>query len=80
MPLHRGWQGRGQDRARYSQIDPFSIRLAAKSGIIRSNAGGCVMGWFDPVFLVGIVARELALFAAMGFLFGGLDDLAIDLI
>jgi adsorption protein B len=38
------------------------------------------MGWIDPVFLVGVVARELALFAAIGFLLGGLDDLAIDLI
>ena len=38
------------------------------------------MGWFDPVLLVGIVVRELALFAAIGFLLGGLDDLAIDLI
>ncbi len=38
------------------------------------------MGWFDPVFLVGIVVRELAVFAAIGFLLGGLDDLVIDLI
>ena len=38
------------------------------------------MGWFDPVLLVGIVVRELAVFAAIGFLLGGLDDLAIDLI
>ncbi len=38
------------------------------------------MGWFDPVFLVGIVVRELAMFAAIGFLLGGLDDLVIDLI
>ena len=38
------------------------------------------MGWFDPVLLVGIVVRELAVFAAIGFLLGGLDDLVIDLI
>jgi adsorption protein B len=38
------------------------------------------MGWIDPVLLVGIVVRELAVFAAIGFLLGGLDDLLIDLI
>ncbi len=33
-----------------------------------------------PILLVGLVTRELALFAAVGFLIGGLDDLFIDLI
>ncbi len=35
------------------------------------------MGWFDPV---GVIARELAVAASVGFLLGGLDDLVIDLI
>jgi adsorption protein B len=34
----------------------------------------------DSVLLVEMVARELALFAAAGFLIGGIDDLVIDLI
>ena len=34
----------------------------------------------DSILLIDAVARELALFAAAGFLIGGLDDLAIDLI
>ena len=29
------------------------------------------MGWIDPVWLAGIVVRELAMFAAIGFLLGG---------
>ncbi|NIJ34532.1 glycosyl transferase family protein [Sphingomonas oligoaromativorans] len=33
-----------------------------------------------PILLVGLATRELALFAACGFLAGGLDDLFIDLI
>jgi adsorption protein B len=35
---------------------------------------------FDPIIALGECARELALFAAAGFLIGGLDDLVIDLI
>ena len=35
---------------------------------------------FDPILALGKCARELALFAAAGFLIGGLDDLAVDLI
>jgi len=35
------------------------------------------MGWSDPI---GVIARELALFASIGFLLGGLDDLVVDLI
>ena len=38
------------------------------------------MGWGDPLWLAGAGLRELALFAAVGFLIGGLDELAIDLI
>jgi adsorption protein B len=34
----------------------------------------------DCVLLVELIARELALFAAVGFLIGGIDDLVIDLI
>jgi adsorption protein B len=34
----------------------------------------------DSILLIDAMARELALFAAAGFLIGGLDDLAIDLI
>jgi adsorption protein B len=33
-----------------------------------------------PILLGGLVTRELALFAAVGFLIGGVDDLLIDLI
>jgi bacteriophage N4 adsorption protein B len=34
----------------------------------------------DPIHAMAVVVRELALFAAAGFLIGGLDDLAVDLI
>ena len=35
---------------------------------------------FDPILAVEDCARELVLFAAAGFLIGGIDDLVIDLI
>lgn len=38
------------------------------------------MAWGDPLWLAAAALRELALFAAIGFLLGGLDELLIDLI
>lgn len=38
------------------------------------------MSGLDGLWWVDACARELALFAAVGFLIGGIDDLAIDLI
>jgi bacteriophage N4 adsorption protein B len=35
---------------------------------------------FDPIWAMEVVARELALFAGVGFLIGGIDDLIVDLI
>ncbi len=40
---------------------------------------GVVYG-IDAVWLVGVLARELTMFAAVGFLIGGIDELAIDLV
>jgi adsorption protein B len=39
-----------------------------------------VGGWGDVIAVVDTVARETLLFAAIGFLIGGLDDFAIDLV
>lgn len=38
------------------------------------------MAWGAPIWWADVALRELALFAAAGFLVGGLDELAIDLI
>lgn len=38
------------------------------------------MIWVDSIASIDAMARELALFAAIGFLIGGIDDLLIDLI
>jgi adsorption protein B len=35
-------------------------------------------GWGDVIVIVDLVSHEAMLFAAIGFLIGGLDDLAID--
>ncbi|MEN2786399.1 glycosyl transferase family protein [Sphingomonas qilianensis] len=35
-------------------------------------------GWGDVIVVVDVIAREAMLFAAIGFLIGGLDDLAVD--
>jgi adsorption protein B len=39
-----------------------------------------VGGWGNVIAVVDMVARETLLFAAIGFLIGGLDDFAIDLV
>ncbi len=37
-------------------------------------------GFFDPILPIEWLAREFAMFAAVGFLLGGIDDLVVDLI
>jgi bacteriophage N4 adsorption protein B len=50
------------------------------SSFFRFFQGEEAMMTTDTICLLGLVARELALFAATGFLIGGIDDLAVDLI
>jgi adsorption protein B len=48
---------------------------------LRANRKGLAVGsWGDVIAVVDAVARETLLFAAIGFLIGGLDDFAIDLV
>lgn len=44
------------------------------------NSGGQVKAVDEILHIAGTVAHELALFAAIGFLIGGLDDLVVDLL
>ncbi|MEG3087556.1 glycosyl transferase family protein [Sphingomonas sp. PB4P5] len=46
----------------------------------RDSQGMAMGGWGDVIAVVDIVSREAMLFAAIGFLIGGLDDFAIDLV
>lgn len=47
---------------------------------MRNDVSGRGRIGLDPYWLVAAAARELVLFAAAGFLLGGLDELAVDLI
>lgn len=38
------------------------------------------IGWQDALWLIDAVVREAMLFAAVGFVIGGIDDLAVDLV
>lgn len=44
------------------------------------ESGDCVIDWGNFIVGVDMVARETLLFAAVGFLIGGIDDLAVDLV